>query len=71
MHTERVTLEDKLSLLAMERNYWRQRCIEQADARRAVEAERARLEEQITHEDPDALRSLRGHRKALTSTGRR
>ncbi|MGD0312374.1 MAG: hypothetical protein ABSC90_07915 [Acidimicrobiales bacterium] len=71
IHAERITLEEKLSLLAMERNYWRQRCLEQADARRAAEAERARLEERIIHEDPDGLVSLSGRRRALTSTGGR
>jgi hypothetical protein len=70
-HAERLTLEEKLSLLAMERNYWRQRCLEQADARRAAEAERAQLEERITHEEPDGLRSLPGRRGALTSSGGR
>jgi hypothetical protein len=70
-HTERAKLEEKLSLLAMERNYWRLRCVEQADARRALEAERARLEQRITDEDPDGPRRLSGRRRALTSTGPR
>ncbi len=70
-HTERAKLEEKLSLLAMERNYWRQRCVEQADARRAVEAERTRLERRIADEDPDGPRRRSGRHRALTSTGPR
>jgi hypothetical protein len=70
-HTERAKLEEKLSLLAMERDYWRQRCVEQADARRALEAERARLEKRLAEEDPDGTHRLSGRRRALTSTGGR
>ena len=70
-HTERASLEEKLSLLAMERNYWRQRCVEQADARRAVEAERTRLEQRVADEDAEGSRRLSGPHRALTSTGGR
>jgi hypothetical protein len=71
IRTQRAKLEEKLSLLAMERNYWRQRCVEQADARRALEAERACLEQRIADEDLDSPRRVSGRHRALTSTGPR